>query len=499
MSSKRVFDRFCQEFAVVQFPIADLRPLAAESTGRLARPSWPDPIAGQEFMRTVGSIRDRPRGPIADWSGERAFCDATGLVRFPAPLVRRAARPAVISPGMTHDPWSEYTVIPRYRRMYGSGTSVRVDVAMTLRWWYLAWENSYSSDLDALTVPVTLPWQDADPVPLAAIGSLLARRLAEVSTRHGHEPRYNLVEAGTPMLMVERHADKGFGRLAEERDGVRFDCHPVIYRGHRIPVWSLTFLPHCAGDRGRQIRGNLWRMHAERESLRSALRAWGRDRKVYDGHQLRDYLHGQLRVLNRTRVSGVEQEPLLRIAQQIESLAPPDLIDDLRRQLRQQSLGVLRSLDRLVERTIGYDYATPVRPSLRIYVRRGGQVIMNAGDNYTVRGDAAGSAFGPGSHVHNRDVHVLPTAELGELANQVSRLAGELPASQRAELGPCPSGTGTGRRQDPGESWSASRSRGAADARCGSRRHGRCPGARSHHGPAQGTRDGMTSPSRFMI
>ena len=59
---------------------------------------------------------------------------------------------------------------------------------------------------------------------------------------------------------------------------------------------------------------------------------------------------------------------------------------------------------------------------------------MNTGDNYTVRGNATGSAFGPGAHVHNRDVWGWPAAELLELADRVSSLADRLSPSERAEL-----------------------------------------------------------------
>ena len=436
MSSGRSLRRFRRQFAVIQFPIADLRVLAAEDTGRLSKPSWPDPVAGDEFLRGAGEVQDRPRGPIRDWSGERAFCDASGLVRFPEPHTRRASRPTASLVGYPDDPFTAIMVIPRYRRVYSDGLSVRIDVAMTLRWWYPAWIDASRTDLDCLSVPVSLPWLKSGEVPLASIGAQLARRFAEITTRHGSSVRYDLVRAGTPMLLTERHTDNGVPPSSCSADGVRFDCRPVVYLKRRIPAWSLTFSPHCDGARARQIRGMLWRLHTERESLRATIRVWRQNGAVLDRDRLRDYLAEQLKILNRERRAGVPQTPLLKVAQQIESLAPPEVIDDLRAEIRRESLGILRSLDRVIERTIGFDYATPLSPGLRIHVEHGGHITMSTGDTYNVHGGAIGSAFGPGAQTHNENFMITPLAveELHRLSDRVRELADHLPPDQQQEL-----------------------------------------------------------------
>ncbi|MBS2966876.1 hypothetical protein KGA66_27835 [Actinocrinis puniceicyclus] len=432
MSNGRWLSRIYREFGVVQFPIVDLRVLAEGPTGRLRRPSWPDPIAGVEFVRGVGMVRDRPGGAIRDWSGERAFCDAAGLLRLPEPHFRQAVRPGFRPLG----PEDAIMMIPCYRRLYSDGLSTRVDVAFISRWPDQTWRCAWRRDLDYLSVPVGLPWRDDGPLPLGAVSRQLARRYAEITTRHGSEVRYDLVEAGTPMVLTEWHTDKGLPPGATQRDGVHFRCRPVRFGDQRMPSWGVTFSPHCDGNRARQVRGNLWRLHTERESLRGAIRVWRRGDVALDRQRLRDYLAERLKILNRERRAGVEQVPLLDIAQRIESLAPPDVIDDLRRELRRESLGVLRSLDRVIEKTIGYDYAVPVDPSLHIHVEHGGHITMSAGDTYNVHGGAYGSTFGPHAQTHNRDFAITPISseELRSLAGHVSELTGLLSGEQRQEL-----------------------------------------------------------------
>lgn len=431
VSNGRWLSRIYREFGVVQFPIADLRVLAEGPTGRLRRPSWPDPIAGAEFVRGAGVVRDRPGGAIRDWSGERAFCDAAGLLRFPAPHFRQATRPGF-------GPLDEDDAImmaPCYRRLYSAGLSTRVDVAFTSRWPHQTWRFARRSDLDYLSVPVGLPWRDDGLVPLGSVSRHLARRFAEITTWHGSEVRYDLVEAGTPMVLTEWHTDKGLPPGSMKRDGVHFCCRPVHFGGQRMPSWAVTFFPHCDGNRGRQVRGNLWRLHTERESLRAAIRVWRRGDVVLDRQRLRDYLAERLKILNREHRAGVEQVPLLDIAQRIESLAPPDVIDDLRRELRRESLGLLRSLDRVIEKTIGHDYAVSVEPSLYIHVEHGGHIAMT-GDIYSVHGGAYGSAFGPHARAHNQDFAITPISseELRSLDDHVSELSGLLSGEQRQEL-----------------------------------------------------------------
>ncbi|MEU3622766.1 hypothetical protein BS329_09815 [Amycolatopsis coloradensis] len=300
----------------------------------------------------------------------------------------------------------------------------------------MTWGFVWRKDLDYLSVPVGLPWRGDGLVPLGSVGRQLARRFAEITTRHGSEVRYDLVEAGTPMILTEWHTDKGLPPSAVRRDGVHFQCRPVLFAGHRMPSWTITFLPHCDGNRARQVRGNLWRLHTERESLRAAIRAWRRGDVALDRQRLRDYLAERLKILNREHRAGVDQIPLLDIAQQIESLAPPDVIDDLRRELRRESLGLLRSLDLVIEKAIGYDYVVPVAPSLYIHVEHGGHITMSTGDTYNVHGGAYGSAFGPHAQAHTRDFTINPVSsdELRGVSDRVSELSGLLSDEQRQEL-----------------------------------------------------------------
>ncbi len=67
---------------VILFPIADSRSFLNADTGMLNRPFWPTPIPDQDFIRSFGAIRRRPRGGLAGWVSEAEICEANNALRF---------------------------------------------------------------------------------------------------------------------------------------------------------------------------------------------------------------------------------------------------------------------------------------------------------------------------------------------------------------------------------------------------------------------------------
>jgi hypothetical protein len=416
-------------FGVVQLPCADLRPLMRQPAGRLPVPSWPDPVAGREFVRAIGPIRDRPRGSISGWAGERAYCDAAGLIRLPQP---------------DHDDIRHNKLVPCYRRLYIEGVAGRCDVAMTFR-------RMRRSDEEfmhhfCLEIPVRLPWRQADHVSLGSAGPWIARRLAEATTVTSAAARTDLVVAGSPMVLIEWHLRRGRAletfapktRITDE-DGFNqayLKAYPYMFDSVRMPVWEIRVAPWCDYVRLRHLRGQLWRLHTEREALRGVLRAWHRDPSSFNRDALRDYLARQLRLLAQPSRSELARPTLLRFAQRIESLAAPQILDDLRAELRRESRGVLRLLDRVVEQS---EFSgKPGYHSLYVRVAPGGSMTVH-GDSYQVHGDAPGSAFGPGAHVGdtvsiNAATSDAVAASLAALAVTVRTLATSLDSTRAAEL-----------------------------------------------------------------
>jgi hypothetical protein len=408
-----------------------------QPTGRLPAPSWPDPVAGREFVRAVGPIRDRPRGPILDWAGERAYCDAAGLIRLPQP-----------DRGGEHD-----KLVPVYRRLYQDGVVARCEVGMTFRQMHQSIE--LSMPRHCLSVPVRLPWRHAGRVLLGEAGPWIARRLAEVTTAADVTARTDLVVAGSPMVLVEWHlrrrrAQEAFGpkwagrygtrSLPEDRDYKQAILHarPVMFRSVRVPAWEILIAPSPRADyaRLRHLRGQLWRLHTEREALRAVLRAWHRDPSSFDRAALRDYLARQLRWLAKPSPSEPARPALLKFAERIEELAAPGILDDLRAELRRESRGVLRLLDRVIEQE--EPSGMPREPELHVTVTEGGSMTVHA-DVYHVHGNASGSAFGHSAHVGNTVSDNSMTsdavaASLSALTVTVRTLAASLDTARVSEL-----------------------------------------------------------------
>lgn len=400
-----------RRFAVVQHPISDLRPLVRSPTWQLTRPSWPDPVPGREFVRGAGMIRDRPRGTIRDWSGERAFCDARGLLRvFPETWPYLATYPAAEAYRC------KLTLTQQYRRLYCTHVAHRVDVAAHVRT-VRPWTSAHDWEPAVLGMWVQVTGSDRS-LPLADAGPTLAARLAHSTTKFGERAPVELLDAGTPMLLVEVHTRRERPASMVSAPDATFAGDSIWFRGRRVPRWTVTFNPHCEANRARQIRGHIWRLHAEREALRNVLRAWRRDPGQFDRAELREYLIRQLQLLAKERRYGVEQGPLLRHAQQIESLAPPEVVDDLRMELLAESRGVARLLDRTIERSQTISEAQ----SVLIRVEQGGRLVMREGDSYTVHGSAYGSAFGPHAQAHSGDI----TVDSAKVEAQLKLLAGVL-------------------------------------------------------------------------
>jgi hypothetical protein len=68
-------------FVIVQFPLADLRPLIPGGQGRLIRPNWRADSHPEGFIRGFGNIAARTQSGLS-LRGERAFADCNNAVRF---------------------------------------------------------------------------------------------------------------------------------------------------------------------------------------------------------------------------------------------------------------------------------------------------------------------------------------------------------------------------------------------------------------------------------
>lgn len=96
-------------FIIVQFPLADIRPLFAEGLGRLTRPDWRADSIPEGFIRGFGKISSRTQSGLS-LRGERAFADCTQALKF---MERIQLRQDNLRRPLQITPW--------FRRLYYDG------------------------------------------------------------------------------------------------------------------------------------------------------------------------------------------------------------------------------------------------------------------------------------------------------------------------------------------------------------------------------------------
>ncbi len=411
---------------VVQLPLVDLRLLASFPTGRLASPHWPDPVSDDEFVRDAGPIRDRRRGGISDWSGERAFCDAKNFVRFvdtEPPSLRDGTR-----------------ITPLFRRLYSSGVSARLDFGFDVdhrRRARLTMDTLRDIARDCLAVKVRTAPAGAGRA-LGDSGKALARRFLEVSTAKSFETAApgDLVAGGLPAVLAEPSARLTGDLRSWRSDSTSVNGYQVESGAKIVPVWSVVTGAVADRARARQIRGNLWRLHAERESLRGVIRAWNSSPEVFSEEKLKSFLAAQLKILVPKKRGGFDQSSALAFAGNCEELASPAVLRGLRSELLGQSKGILKSLDLLVERTARLPERTTGHHLRITYVDK--RVIdMSSNDKYEISAPVSNSVIGRDNKVEGNTWTVASAGRedaLRELAEAIELMKPRLDADEAAEV-----------------------------------------------------------------
>ncbi|NBH05982.1 hypothetical protein [Amycolatopsis sp. SID8362] len=407
---------------VVQLPLVDLRLLASFPTGRLASPHWPDPVSDDEFVRDAGPIRDRRRGGISDWSGERAFCDAKNFVRFVG------AEPPSLRDGTR--------IIPVFRRLYSSGVSARLDFGFEVderRRARLTGESLRDIARDCLSVKVRTAPTGAGR-PLGDSGKALARRFLEVSTAKSFRAPGELVAGGHPAVLAEPSALPDRDLRSWRVDSTSVNGYQVEFGAKLVPVWSVVTGAAADRARARQIRGNLWRLHAERESLRGVIRAWNSTPEVFSEEKLKSFLAAQLKILVPKRRGGFDQSSALAFAGNCEELVSPAVLRGLRSELLGQSKGILKSLDLLIERTARLPESTTSNHIRITYVDKR-FVDMSSNDKYEISAPVSNSVIGRDNKVEGNTWTVGGKDDaLRELADAIELMKPRLDAEEAAEV-----------------------------------------------------------------
>lgn len=390
-------------FVAVQFPLTDVRPFLHSETGRLSLPTWPLPEPDSDFIRSFGAVKRRLRGGISDWPGEEMYCRAPRALRFGDSYVK-------LPPDITQS-GEEGRQHVAFRRFLADGCAVaRYEVGLGYRQGG-SWSKRVrlrSRDFIKLVRFVlsqeVLAPGDGAPVAceLAEAGGHLARHYLRASTslKHGG-PEGWWVAAGDPMLLLEyeylwdediagfpKHARQVESPLLEGSK-VRLAHMWVTYEGKQVGVWLLGRYKRRDGvyssdrDALRRLRLNLFRLHAERESIKRVFRLLARkkidvQRETPPTEELQAYLDNALKILNKQSRDGLPQSAILETAYHAEYL-----VDEGERATLLSQIGGIRRnlLHRVKSVTVSHEEAKTV------YSISGGNVVVNqvTGKDVTVK------------------------------------------------------------------------------------------------------------------
>jgi hypothetical protein len=323
-----------------QFPFADARPFLNEETHRLAAPDWPDAEAGQEFVRSIGSVRPRLRGGERIWAGEGVYCDAARLLRFPPRLSSRQLAPST----------GGSVLACQFRRLFSDGAAVvRVELGLTRRAHPATTQGTRLPPLDSdgclqfllgcAATPVIVPSGNHAPasLPLLQADQGLRRQLLRSSTaREKEKPPFQppvwWLTPGRPLILVQYWPREvvslpSLTRRVETDNVAPLDLSHMglLSQNRLVTVWFLGLRPDADRDVLRRLRIHLFRLHAERECLRHVLKHIKADRITVErgseaSERLQHYLDRTFNLFFSQTRYGINQSKILEAAYRYDDL-----------------------------------------------------------------------------------------------------------------------------------------------------------------------------------
>lgn len=372
------------QFVNIQFPMTDLRPLLSTPTGRLSRPSWPDPISGLEFVRDVGMVRDlnpyrlpgRPAG-IVGWRGERTFCDASKLVRL----------------GLS-EIGGERTWKVIHRRLFSADVTWRLDFGAIVNWRSPVHPRTgKAAAQEILDHQVTAQQVQ---YPMHNVGNAVARRLLEVTTAASFatlsKPESWWMTSGRPCVLIDEYQ--------QDFDGIAANVDTLHIAGKNVPILHLRHGRHHPQDQSRRFRIAIWRAYQELETLRQVVRAWRTRPERFSIQHLRDYLAPQLKLLSQRTRGSLDQPSILSLFKELDGLDDSDLLP-LLHEVHGQSKGIARNLESFM-RSLEVSKAPTANQqvSFNYLIARGG--VRMSGDSFNFN-DKAFGVFGSNNEVRENN------------------------------------------------------------------------------------------------
>jgi hypothetical protein len=441
-------------FVGLGFPLIDLRCFIDGPTYQLPTPAFPFGNTTEgNFVRSSGVIEARQGGGIDDWPGEEVYGRASNAFLFPNRLER-------INLGT-----NEIPLYPRFsfRRFYSVGRTARLEVGIRLN------GEGGISPLDATQCLATVrnclkitvrTWSFDKGVvtsPLVGIGSHIAGHYLKATTARKDKKLPEIQRwwftAGDPMLLIHCRPENLLQEalphsepveVAKNQDFSISTCYFTHNKRAKIKVWILGSRLDSDIDQLRRLRIHLFRLHAERETLKEVLRQIKNKRLPLTEtttQEIQKYLDGSIELLERHTNFGFNQENLLESAKYLADLVAPWERATILSELDKARRTVIARVTRITEKSIAGPQIVMDIESFNQVIVEGDQIVndqsLKIGDNAhigTLNQVMAESIANSFNTIDKSQVNNDLKQKLKDLTAQVEELAKKLPADKAEEV-----------------------------------------------------------------
>ncbi|HYF30430.1 MAG TPA: hypothetical protein VD993_04875 [Chitinophagaceae bacterium] len=353
---------------VLQFPIVDFRSLLEDNKARLKHPSWPRPdMKRKPFLRKFGRVNQRNAGGSDDWSAEEYYCNARLSIRYSD--LHKHGFP------VTENMHSSITYC--YRRFYSDGYFMNkaelgfIDNVEAVL--------NRSVDKQPLSLAAVLKYYVNLPVEVAGkklkiykAGEQLAQDFCDSTTvfKLIQKDQHQYVVDGELCITLIYHSNENVQiptqavLIKEHKVGdefIRVYGYKLHNDGYYMKAWIIEIprpekqLSRAMSGLLRNLRINLMRIHAEKETIRILLNGIKSEKvKLTEGSKQADlvdsYLEDTSKKLFKKKRANIEQADMLDFALQSEDVAQPGSFSSLETSIHYfKDLYTRKNVDKLLE------------------------------------------------------------------------------------------------------------------------------------------------------
>jgi len=339
---------------VLQIPIVDLREATADARSKLSNPSWPKPKMNKKpFIRHFGHVEPRSHGGIDEWGAEDYFCNAKLALQY-TDLHKQVFK---------INDQCNITIRNTFKRFFSDGHFMN-KVELGLKDNSLEQANNKKINIGDINLTALLKHYASLPVTingkktrLFKSGTQFTSLYYKSSTRHEELKKdlSSFVQDGEICMLAIIPGNEKFTLPQEARLVNRFESpdkkepldlygYTLHLEGYYIKVWLVLVSQQATVPETpsyallRNLRINLMRIHAEKETIKGILNAVRlkqldlSDEKV-NSKALTDYLKNTGETLFKKSRYNITQDTMLDFALRSEDIAAPGSFSSLEKEI----------------------------------------------------------------------------------------------------------------------------------------------------------------------